>query len=169
MFLYLVKNLSTLTCFVEIWAVCTIGSWKPKICPPSVPRLKYCRWDTYAIKNFPRSIAAQCSRRFNFLVFVKPCIFKLFIVNSANFLTFSRAVVHISFINWFGGKMTWSGCASRSISIEMPSFASFANFRIFFQSSHLKGGSSVGLYQNGSVPRKVRSFGADSTMWYILL
>ena len=138
---------------------------------PSSRRAKTgeCKWDSFVITKIPRSIATQHSCCLDFLAFVKPSFFELFITNSTISLTLGRAVLHIFFINWFGGKVTLSGGASRSISIEKPSFASFANFRIILHRSHLNGGSGVGRSKNGSIARRARSFGADCVMWYLIL
>ena len=60
--------------------------------------------------------------------------------------------------------MILSGGASFRISIEKPSLARVANLRFILQRSHLKGGSSVGRSQRGSIPRSARSLGADCAM-----
>ena len=60
--------------------------------------------------------------------------------------------------------MTLSGGSSSIVSIEMPSFAMIANFNMICHRSHLKGGSSVGFSQKGSIPRIARSLAADCAM-----
>ena len=60
--------------------------------------------------------------------------------------------------------MTLSRGSSSRISIEIPSFAMIANFNMICQRSHLKGGSSVGFSQKGSLPRSARSLVAVCAM-----